>query len=116
MSQPPSVLYLVRVVPVLFSASILFGCGLFTRPDVDVLDGLVIPARCEPAIQFSGRTVDIQGVKLPLHWGTFTLPVEIGKFYTDRKSIQEATSIAQILDSRRVENCRLLQTLRNIPA
>lgn len=70
---------------------------------------LIAPAKCEKSIQYGARTWGGKGIKIPIKVGKLSLPLELGELYSDYKSIQKASLIAEILDSRRVANCRLLQ-------
>lgn len=95
---------MTRIVICLLALAVMCGCEI-TGPRKLTVNGreYYVP-RCHPLVKYSGLSVTVKGVNVPLGAQT----AQVGEISVDQKQLQTAAAVVQILDNHRIATCENL--------
>ena len=67
--------------------------------------------RCQTGIKYSGRRLEITGIKVPKGGGVDAKVIELGNLSWGDVQVQKASTIAQALDIMQFGDCALLEQM-----
>ena len=95
---------------VLVTVIILAGCCTQGFKRINTPEGELAVPNCCPMIKYSGTSISVKGVDLPIS----EVPIKIGEVTVEPKTLQQASEIVQILELHRISTCQLLPSCATV--